>query len=74
MSTKFKKTPATTRLSEELMQKVSKAAEASRRPISNVIELCVERALPDFEREIEEFKQFQETRAKKTQKRTSLSK
>jgi hypothetical protein len=65
MSTKFKKIPATVRFAEEFMQRLVKVAQASRRPVSNVIELCVERGLPDFEREIEEFREFQNQRNQK---------
>ena len=44
--------PVSTRLEEEVLQRIEQIAQKDRRSIANVIEICILKYLPQLEREI----------------------
>lgn len=46
------KTAASTRVEESVFKRLERLAQADKRTIANVIEICIEGYLPEFEREV----------------------
>jgi len=47
------KKPASTNLTEEIWDRVTRVAKVDRRSISEVLEICVELGLPEMERDVQ---------------------